>query len=354
MKHKIILGLMLALLIPQLALAQVSFRRESGQDSMTFDMIPGQELTHSIYAMNLSDEVKTVSLFATDGVITPTGTFTSTSKYDKQTHTGKWIKFEEPMITLEPKSEKLVKFTISVSDDATPGSYAGGISIEPVNPAVTLKLTGAITTTRVVVPLYVNIKGVKITKFALDSLTHQYNHGHVFSFNMRNEGNTILKAQGEIEIRNITGETFNLPVSDITLLKDSAQNTTVNWDSMPLWGIFTATAKLKVTEFDIANNTYSLVENVEKSVTFTVIPWTIILWVAGLVILLLAVVIVRKIMAKSYLKKCVSYQVVEGETLMSIAKKAGADWKKVAKINKIKAPYEVTKGQKILVPPKKK
>jgi LysM repeat protein len=45
--------------------------------------------------------------------------------------------------------------------------------------------------------------------------------------------------------------------------------------------------------------------------------------------------------------------IVHGDTLTSLAKKHGVSWKKLARVNNIKAPYSLTSGEQILVPVKK-
>jgi LysM repeat protein len=49
-----------------------------------------------------------------------------------------------------------------------------------------------------------------------------------------------------------------------------------------------------------------------------------------------------------------SYTVKTGDTIINIAKAKNISWKTLAKVNKLKAPYEVTPDQKILIPKSKK
>jgi hypothetical protein len=352
MKPAILIGLIFAVLVPQIASGQVSFKRDF-KDKLMFEMSAGKSISHSINVVNDSTGPLDVSLSATDGVITSTGAFTTTSRYEKQDYVGTWITFPEPALHLDAKEEKKVTFIIRVADDATPGEYAGGLSVEPASLTTTLKETGAITSTRVVVPVYIKVKGIKVTDYALDSFTHQDENGHSFTFALSNNGNTLLKAQGEIEIRSITGKTYSVPIGDINLLKNSKQVSTTNWDQKPFWGIFTATAKIKMLELDLGTNSYVEIGQLEKTVDFSVIPWTILVLALVLLILIAPIVVIRKMRRKSFLGKCVPYQVVEGETLMSIARKNRLDWRKLAKINNLKAPYELSKGQKIMLLPKK-
>lgn len=354
MKPKFLLGLLLASLIPQIVMAQVTFKRDDNSKLMVFEMSPGEELTQSIKIVNFNMEPLDLELFASDSVITATGNSSATSKYEKQSFVGKWVNFTDPIQKLEAEEIRSVNYTIRVPSDATPGTYSGGLSIAPMPKAVVQKATGATTRTRIVTGIYIKVKGEKVTSYALDSFSHKYDNGrHSFSFDLRNDGNTLLQAVGGIEIKNILGESFTAPIGSIGLLKNSKQTTTINWDKTPFWGFFTATAKIKVLELDIITNSYKEVGQLEKTVNFSVIPVTAIIAFLSLLVLLAGTLIIMKKSRKSYLKKCVPYQVAEGETLMSIAKKNKLDWQKVANINGLKAPFELSKGQKILLPPKK-
>ena len=45
---------------------------------------------------------------------------------------------------------------------------------------------------------------------------------------------------------------------------------------------------------------------------------------------------------------------MQDSSLPIVAQKWGVNWKLLAKVNKIKSPYVVIKGQKILAPPNEK
>jgi hypothetical protein len=47
----------------------------------------------------------------------------------------------------------------------------------------------------------------------------------------------------------------------------------------------------------------------------------------------------------------VDYSVLEGDDLISIAKKRNVSWKIIAKVNKLKPPYTLKENDKIKVPP---
>ncbi len=47
-----------------------------------------------------------------------------------------------------------------------------------------------------------------------------------------------------------------------------------------------------------------------------------------------------------------NYTVQSGDTLFEIGQKFGVDWKKIAEINNLEAPYSLTVGKTLLIPEK--
>ena len=58
----------------------------------------------------------------------------------------------------------------------------------------------------------------------------------------------------------------------------------------------------------------------------------------------------RKHLAKRRSQTWQKYTVVSGDTIQSIADSVGMEWKKLAKVNKLKAPYILTINQIVLIP----
>jgi len=47
-----------------------------------------------------------------------------------------------------------------------------------------------------------------------------------------------------------------------------------------------------------------------------------------------------------------TYEVQSGDTLSSVGAKFGVDWKKIAEVNNLSAPYDLKVGDKLIIPPK--
>lgn len=352
MKLKPHIAAIILLLIPVTVFAQATFRKEIS-DKFVFDIAPGAKINHQVTVINVGDKPAEIQLYATDGIVTSTGGFSTMPKVGKQEGVGKWLKFKDPKVTLDVNEQKLVPFEIIIPEGTTPGSYAGGISMEPAAAASKVKLTGAVVSTRIVMPLFVKVQGTRVSAYEWSDFKHVFERSHNFTLSFANKGNTIIKITGDIILKDITDNEIVIPIGDITLLQKEASTISVPWAEKPFFGKYTATANLRFQEFDLQSKRYIELEKLTKTLDFMVIPWNIIFMIIGLVILLIIMIIFKKIARKNYLKKCLPYTVVAGDTLTGLGTKFSIDWNKLAKMNGLKPPYDLPAGRKILLPPKK-
>lgn len=354
-KKLLTIGILCALLLPLTASAHVSFKRTEKEDKFQFKIDAGETITHEIYLLNIQDEPIDVEVYSTDGTITSNGAFSVLSRNENQTALGTWINFtDDTTLHLEGKEERLIPFTISVPEGTTPGVYGGGLSASPI--VATQEMTsgaGAIVSTRVVQPIYVEVPGTKVSKYDWGTFTYTGGRENNFNFSFKNEGNTIIKVNGDIEIRDTMGNVSTIPMSEITLLQGGEAKSKAEWKTTSFIGFYNATANLTFSELDVSQNDFITIKTETRELSFSIIPWTYVFLLLALILGLIAFYISKKGAQKRFLKKCVKYTVAEGETIKSVATSHNIDWEKLAKINNIKAPYELTKGQVILVPPKK-
>ena len=352
MKLKFPLSTLILVLIPLTVFAQSTFKKDPA-DRLNFEINPGATITHTIGVINTTDNPVDIELYPTDGIITESGGYSTLPKNGKQEHIGKWLVFKQAKFHLEGKEEKTAEFTITVPPGTTPGSYAGGLSLEPAVVRTELTATGAIVSTRIVIPLHVIVTGERVTSYKWNSFSHKFDISHSFPFSFVNNGNTIIKITGDIALKSFSGETTYIPVGDITLLQKESASISVPWIEKPFFGFYTATANLQFHEFDMNAKKYIEIGRESKTVTFSIIPLGAIATVVLLIAILIVFIVFRKLAHKKYLKRCTTYQAVSGDSLTNIGKKNKVDWKKLAKINKMKPPYDLAPGQKILLPPKK-
>jgi len=337
----------------------------SGTDNrrqFNVELKPGDTKSDSIVIENNNEQPITLLLYGADATHSNQGSFALVNRTATQRTVGNWVKFKDSTVTLKGGEKKEIPFNIVMPDQVTPGNYAGGIAAETTtvqDQTADKKSTntgaGVVISSRLVVKLFISVPGEKNVKYNWDdyaqSVTANDKQRFVLSFS--NGGNAAIAVEPKIEISNLFGGSDEIKIPDTTLLQGEKVTVPYDWDKKPLFGYFTAKASTTFWEYDVVNN-----QNINpivqtKTLNFWIIPWNIAAIIIAVIVLIL-IVVVSKVMIMGNLKKSSkSYVVQENETLVSIAQKANIDWKKLAKLNKLKPPYTITKGDTLQVPVKK-
>ncbi|MDA1361472.1 DUF916 domain-containing protein [Glycomyces luteolus] len=98
-----------------------------GRSAFDYELDPGETLIDFVGVSNFGTEPLTVGLYALDAFTTETGTFDLLPSGEEPVDVGSWIGFNEPRLTIPPKSRLDVPFALTVPADATPGDHVGGI-----------------------------------------------------------------------------------------------------------------------------------------------------------------------------------------------------------------------------------
>lgn len=332
---------------------------ENKLSSFEFSYDGGNVIEGEVTIVNMEkDTPVSVRLSGTDAKINTTGNFYYKSSDEEQTKIGKWLTVEEPITEVQAGESAQVKFKIELPEKITPGIYAGGISAEEVTAAKKTTASegfSATVKTRIIKKILLNVEGEVISKFNFNSYAFKENKSNkIFYFNIENEGNTLLAAEGQIDIKNSNGSIVDtIPVSAKGILQEESFNGAYNWADYPQWGKYEATITMVISEYDPFTETYTQLETVSDSVSFELTNYPSIMpYIYGIIafLILLILWIIKK---KLYLSKCVEYITKEDDTIQSIANETGMNWKKMVKINHIKPPYDVQPGMKLLIRPKK-
>lgn len=353
--------------ISQVALAGFSIiPADSNIRQFSFELKPGESKQSSVIIDNLSDEVITVQLYGADGTQSNLGTFALTTSSSEQRHIGKWVNFANNNIKVDPRGRREVPFVLRVPADATPGTYSGGIAAEAATPLKNTPASGSAvsTTSRVAVKLFVAVAGEKINKIDWQDFSFSAGqNGSKGSFHLtyENQGNTVVVTEQKIEISGLFGigkEEISLPTA--TILQGNKVEVADKWDHEPFFGFYTAKAIITFSEYDVASNSKKdpRMQTRELNIFIPLKTGTLEgkITVGILIILLLLVIsaITMIFKRRQFLKNSRVYAVREGDTLTGLASSCDMSWKNLAKLNKLKAPYNLKPGQKILLPGTKK
>ena len=258
-------------------------------------------------------------------------------------------------------------FHIEIPKNLEPGQYFGGLVLEEVAEAPqTMNVAAAaedgqricctniLVKTRIGLRIYLTIPGTINDRLEWSNFkTIQKTKNTSFQFDIRNTGNVALEPVATIEIFDLTGKQIDRFEKS---LGESLPNTYITpsivWEHQPLAGQFKAVGKLtyRIKSQAFNQQLHGSAELGSKTVNFTVMPWKI------LFLILLATM--AGIIAYAHYRKnqrelklnWESYEVQTDDNIMKIAKTHNVDWKKLAKVNRITAPYLVNAGEKIKVP----
>ncbi len=328
-----------------------------------FELKPGETKQDSIVIENNNPQPLTLLLYGADSTHSNQGSFALVNRTATQRTVGKWVAFKDSTITLQGGEKREIPFTMTMPDQVTPGNYAGGIAAETttVQNDSTSKGkgntgAGVVISSRLVVKLFVSVPGQKNVDYNWDDYAHVVtpNDKQRFTLSFSNNGNAAITVEPKIEINNFFGsDTQEVKIPETTLLQNEKINVPYDWDQKPFFGFFTAKATTTFYEYDVANNQNINPKEITKTLSFWVIPWNIAAVVLAVLALILIYVLAKVFTMKKLRKMSKAYIVQDGETLVSIARKAGVGWKKLAKLNKLKPPYALNKGDKIQVPSQK-
>lgn len=287
---------------------------------------------------------------------------------DKEAFT-KWCAGEETVqIKVKAKSTRIVKFVFSVPKDAEVGEHTGGILIQKVEPEKSAENGGITLTTRVGIRVYETVPGVivkdlVIKEFKIAKLFEELDFKKMFSKDKKPEEfmiTTRIENKGNVSVDFsesilITDDLFNKSEERVTDRKFQVQREDI-YTSNYTW------RNPRFGKFSFVNNiTYADGKNEAKllttdKVTIWMVPWREII-IASIImfVTITPTVIVRKIRKKKFSGNgWDEYIVQHGDTLDTISLKFNISWKHFAKTNKIKPPYTLKAGQKVLVPPRKR
>src|SRR3989338_2065454 len=333
----------------------------------------GESKDDALTIFNTTDEVQTVKVYAVDSVPSNQGNFALEAEADPKDGIGAWIKLSQDLITLQPGENQEILFTITIPQNADVGEHSGGIILQKVQGSQDQLQNGASIVTRVGIRVYETVPGeikkvieVKDFNVNLKKLKDQDPYYEI-NLTAENQGNVSLQPKvtlaigGWGKIKYFTRSSFDyqkgiiLDLRDFTdfftgedlsrnwqLLRDQKVSTNWTWPK-PRFGRFTFQATLP---YDPEGGQKTIDS---KKITVWVIPWLEVVILGGIILLAIALLIAKKIWYSG--RQLVNYQVLPNDRLLTIAKKANISWKRLAKVNKIKKPYSLEPGQKILVPP---
>lgn len=279
-----------------------------------------------------------------------------------------WCKGEEDVqITLPSNQKSLLKFILSVPENAGVGEHTGGIIVQKVEPETEGAPQGISLTTRVGIRIYQTVPGEISKELAIKSFTVKKMYEDLdfqrlidkelppeefqLTTEIVNSGNVSIDFTEKISIKQVLPKKSETVIEDrkFQVLRDDLFVSNFSWES-PRIGKFILQNSLIFTDPNDQEKTIT-----SNSITVWIIPWREMIVGGGVLIVLGAIFLTAKLINKKKYsgKDWEKYIVQIGETLEDISTKFNVKWKVFVKTNNLKPPYILKGGQRVLVPKKK-
>jgi len=265
------------------------------------------------------------------------------------------------LVELSPYSNVLVPFTIVVPPDASVGEHDGCVLVQEKKERQQGQ-TGVVLSTRTGLRVAITIPGNIIRQLEIVNLQilERTQGGKILHPIVKNSGNVSIDTEVKVLTKSFFGVEIAEHGGEYTILRsDTAE---WNFEFEPsFWGGWYKS--FLTVEYDSSSEASTGIESsVPKTVLKHPVVWFFIMPSIGALIIYLIVLLfiilliflwwLSRKRKKWISTKWVGYEVKSGDGLKALAQRYDASWRLLAKVNKIKPPYELKPGSVIKVPPK--
>ncbi|MGH7196877.1 MAG: LysM peptidoglycan-binding domain-containing protein [Candidatus Saccharimonadales bacterium] len=316
---------------------------------------PGESVQDAVRVINNTQEEKTLSVYAVDSELSSDGAFACAQAVEEKKSVGSWIKLAKQEVVLKPSTSETIDFTITAPKNASVGEHNGCIAVQDLKKNEATP-NGIVLSFRSALRVAVTVPGDVRANLTLKELGIQQREKQLIASPvLHNDGNVSLDTDVKVRLRNVFGMQLAEAGGTFPILPGATSKFNLELER-PFWGGW----------YQISGNvTYERLQSGQKKagqaqtlgVPATwqfVVPHPVALAVeVGLAAasLLAASVLVLVKRRKRQLKLLsVSYAVKPGETLEQIAARYNIPWRRLAKLNQLKAPYTLRPNQILHVP----
>lgn len=321
-----------------------------------YEVKPGEAVQDEIKLINNSPTTKTIVVYPVDSQASSDGAFACAQAVDERKAIGGWIKLDKSEVTLQPNSSEKVPFTVVVPSGIQVGEHNGCIAVQDASPsATTTTENGIVLSFRSAIRVAVTIPGKIVTELALvDVKSEQRDTKIQISPILKNTGNVSLDTKLDVSLKTLFGEKIGAANGEFPVLTETTSR--FNFEvERPFWGgwylqeVHATYAPLA----DAGNDAKSTELTTQKRQIF-IAPHPLAATVeVGVPLLVLAGAIYafrRQRSMKSLKASTVLYVIKKGDDVQSVARAHDIGWNRLAKLNRLKAPYTLKSDDTLLVP----
>jgi len=322
------------------------------QSIFVYQLAPGASASDAVLIINNADKKKTINIYGVDSQNSSDGAFACAQAADAKKSVGNWLSLEQAQVSLEPGQQTKVPFTITIPPSADVGEHNGCIAVQAVDAVDSTNHNGISLSFRSALRVAVTVPGELKSELKVDAVNYDItNDKLVVTPTFKNVGNISVDAKITSRVDSLFGALVEAARGTFPVLRDATG--TFNFETnRPFWGGYytlATSASYKPLSGDGAER-----QTNEVSQAVFIPPHPLALLVEILVVLIvigaIAYVIWRKRRHVEHMRFSRHHTIKTGEDVESIAADYGVSWKLVARINKLKPPYTLKPGEKILIP----
>jgi hypothetical protein len=333
------------------------------QSIFIYELKHGQQATDGVRIFNNTAKEQTVSVYPVDSVLSSGGAFACAQAADAKKDVGAWVVMDQSSITLAPYSNDQIAFTITVPQNADVGEHDGCIAMQAASATAQPGQSGVALSFRSAIRMVVTVPGKIVKKLNINNVkvTSAKDGKYQVTPTVQNDGNVSLDTSLQVKLESVFGAISTSSKSSYPVLP----HTKASWNFVlkpSMWGgfyrakVIAAYNANPATELGV-NQSANQATQQGVSGLFFAMP-SLLGGVIELIILLLIVAVIlwlirKKRHTKHVQQHWVEYTAKKSDTIQKLAKEKEVSWQKIAKVNKLKPPYDLQKGQKLKLPPQK-
>ncbi|MCX4801449.1 DUF916 domain-containing protein [Streptomyces sp. NBC_01214] len=250
----------------------------------SYGVTGGAGLRDQIAVWNYGDEPLTVAVYASDAVNTADGGFDLLPAGQAPKDAGSWIKLEKDTVTVPPKANVIVPFTLAVPRDATPGDHTAGIVATLAGGGQDAQGNKVRLDQRVGTRVYLRLAGELTPRLAVEDVQASYagtpnpfgTGSATVTYTLRNTGNVRLGARQAVRINGMLGGSVTAGgLKDLgDLLPGSSLTITAKADGVR--PALRSSAVVSVQAVATREGVDPKLPSLTRSVSLWTVPWTLL------------------------------------------------------------------------------
>ncbi|MFE4632070.1 WxL protein peptidoglycan domain-containing protein [Streptomyces sp. NPDC056773] len=250
----------------------------------SYGVTGGATTRDQIAIWNYGEEPLTLDVYASDAVNTADGGFDLLPAGRAPKDAGSWIKLDKDKVTVPPKGNVVVPFTVTVPREVTPGDHTGGIVASLASGAQDGQGNKVKLDQRVGARVYVRAAGTLTPRLEVQEVSASYEGSAIpfadgsatVTYTLRNTGNVRLGARQAVRVNGLFGTSVTASgVKDLgDLLPGTSLTITAKADGVAQ--VLRSSAVVSVQPVAARDGVDPKLPSLTRSVSLWTVPWALL------------------------------------------------------------------------------